>query len=428
MPAAAIIRRTDGAFVVQLEIPYEPSMLEAEQAVQEALNRAGVVATEEVLSRFDADGAPIRLGPVKMTSMGRVPKQYQTPYGVATVARHVYQTAEGGRTFCPLDQNARIVVSSTPRFARMVAFKYAEFGAGRVAQDLAENHGRAVAKAFVQDVADAVAAVALATEEDWQYELPELEEPVATVTIGLDGTCLLMCADGWRQAMVGTLGFYAKDGERLHTIYTAATPEYGKLTFLDRLDREIDRVKATYPDAVYVGIADGAKDNWIYLDLKTQRQAADFWHVTQYLWSAAEPLFAADAAGMRPWIDGWCHRLKHEVGAGAELIKDLEARGAALGKKRLPEKLEAALTYLRNQDRGGRLGYAGLVTQHIPIGSGVTEAACKVLVKQRLCGSGMRWKERGAAAVLSLRCLTYTAERWAQFWGRVERCGFPVAA
>ena len=72
------------------------------------------------------------------------------------------------------------------------------YGAGRVVQDLAENHGRAVARAFVRDVADAVAAVAPAAEEDWQYELPALEESVATVTIGLDGTCMLMCADGWR--------------------------------------------------------------------------------------------------------------------------------------------------------------------------------------------------------------------------------------
>jgi hypothetical protein len=106
----------------------------------------------------------------------------------------------------------------------------------------------------------------------------------------------------------------------------------------------------------------------------------------------------------------------------------LEARGEALGRKRLPAKLEGALTYFRNQSQGDRMAYAGLVEQQIPIGSGVTEAACQVLVKQRLCGSGMRWKERGAAAVLSLRCLTYTAERWSQFWGRIERCGFPVAA
>jgi hypothetical protein len=110
------------------------------------------------------------------------------------------------------------------------------------------------------------------------------------------------------------------------------------------------------------------------------------------------------------------------------LIADLETRGKVLGRKRLPKAVEDALTYFRNQVKGGRMDYAELVAQHIPIGSGVTEAACKVLVKQRLCGSGMRWKEAGAAAVLSVRCLTYTSERWGQFWGRIERCGFPVAA
>ena len=35
------------------------------------------------------------------------------------------------------------------------------------------------------------------------------------------------------------------------------------------------------------------------------------------------------------------------------------------------------------------------------IGSGVTEAACKTIVKQRLCKSGMRWKNKGAAVILT---------------------------
>jgi hypothetical protein len=63
-----------------------------------------------------------------------------------------------------------------------------------------------------------------------------------------------------------------------------------------------------------------------------------------------------------------------------------------------------------------------------PIGSGVTEAACQVIVTQRLYGSGMRWKEGGAAAVLSPRRLTYTPERWEPSWAEVEQSGFPVAA
>jgi hypothetical protein len=154
----------------------------------------------------------------------------------------------------------------------------------------------------------------------------------------------------------------------------------------------------------------------------------DFFHATQSIGKAADPHFAEDGAGLRPWVEDWCHRLKHESGAAATLITDLETRGATLGKKRLPAEVESALTYFGNQVKSGRMNYAEMVERHIPIGSGVTEAACKVLVKQRLCSSGVRWKERGAAAVLSLRCLTYTVGRWEQFWSRVDRSGFPVAA
>ena len=201
-----------------------------------------------------------------------MPKEYQTPYGVAVVERHVYQSPDGGKTFCPLDQKARIVVSSTPKFAKMISHKYAEFGSSRVIRDLEANHSRCVARSFVQNVADSVAAVALAKEETWNYEVPTLEEPVATITIGLDGACILMSNDGWREAMVGTLGLYDKDGERLHTTYLAASPEYGKETFLKRLEDEIARTKQAYPDVQYLGLADGAKGNWEFLERHTEHQ------------------------------------------------------------------------------------------------------------------------------------------------------------
>jgi hypothetical protein len=70
--AAAVVRRTDTGFTVTVEVPYKGSMLDAEEAIQQAMNEAGVVATEEALRRFDADGPPIRLGPGKFTSMGKV--------------------------------------------------------------------------------------------------------------------------------------------------------------------------------------------------------------------------------------------------------------------------------------------------------------------------------------------------------------------
>ena len=427
MPAV-IVARTDSAFTIQLEIPYVSSMLDFEEAIQQRLNEAGVLATTEALRQFDADGSPIQIGDTKLTSKGTLKKQYQTPYGVATVERHVYQSSRGGKTYCPLDREARIVVSSTPKFAKMVSHKYAEFGSARVIKDLAENHGRVVARCFVQDVTDAVATVALAKQEDWEYALPKLAETPPAITIGMDGTCLLMCEGGWRETMVGTIGFYDAEGDRQHTIYLAATPEYGKATFLDRMEREIARVKAAYPGARYVGLADGAKGNWEFLGRHTETQVIDFWHAAEYLSDAGDALFARSPDAKRAWLESSCHRLKHEPGAARQLIKDFRRMAAQKGVSPDHEDVAAAITYFTNQSKAGRMDYPPLVTAKVPIGSGVTEAACKVLVKQRLCGSGMKWKEPGAAAVLSLRCLTYTTERWGQFWARIDRSGFPVAA
>ncbi|MFT4551108.1 MAG: hypothetical protein ACI9UA_005472 [Pseudoalteromonas tetraodonis] len=60
----------------------------------------------------------------------------------------------------------------------------------------------------------------------------------------------------------------------------------------------------------------------------------------------------------------------------------------------------------------------------LPIGSGVTEAACKTVAKERLCGSGMRWTHEGVKGVLSLLTLTKSGNRWEQFWAKTTRFGF----
>jgi hypothetical protein len=310
----------------------------------------------------------------------------------------------------------------------MVSSKYAEFGSARVQRDLRDNHGRTISRCLVQDVADAVAAVALVKEEVWSYHLPKMEMPPATVALSLDGTCTLMCEDGWRETMVGTISFYDRDGERQHTIYLAATPEYGKATFLGRLEAEVSHVKATYPGARYVGIADGAKGNWEFLERHTDAQVVDFWHAVEYLGKAATVIYRGQPATRQAWMDESCHKLKHEPGGAATILKQLKSLSKTRPWAKEDEDVQRAITYFGNQSKAGRMDYAARVTKKEPIGSGVTEAACKVIVKQRLCGSGMKWKESGAAAVLSLRCLTHTTERWDQFWGKIDRWGFPVAA
>jgi hypothetical protein len=52
-----------------------------------------------------------------------------------------------------------------------------------------------------------------------------------------------------------------------------------------------------------------------------------------------------------------------------------------------------------------RMRYASFARQHLPIGSGIVEASCKTLVSQRLKRSGMRWRDAGGQAILTLRAL-----------------------
>jgi hypothetical protein len=208
----------------------------------------------------------------------------------------------------------------------------------------------------------------------------------------------------------------------------AATPEYGKATFLRRLESEVSRVKAKYPEAHYVGIADGAKANWDFLGKHTDVQVTDFWHAVEYLGKAATVLYRGQPTTREEWMDASCHKLKHDAGGAQAILKQVKSLAKVRPWAKDDEDVQRAITYFANQSGAGRMDYAARVAVNEPIGSGVTEAACKVVVKQRLCGSGMKWKEPGAAAVLSVRCLTYTTERWSQFWGRIDRNGFPVAA
>ncbi len=426
---AEIISRSEKAFTIQISIPYVDSMLKSEEIIQHQLNKAGVQATQEVLSRFDTDGAPIQHGATTFFSKGKEPKEYQTPYGPAVVNRHIYQTAKGGKTFCPLEHDARIIITSTPKFAKMVSSKYSDLGGSRVQADLKENHGRAVARSYIQNVAEAVGAVVEAKEDQWKYQTPAIDKKVSSIAIGMDGTTMLLCQDGYREAMVGTIALYDKAGNRQHTHYLAATPEHGKERFLARLEAEIAHIKVDFPDAYYVGLADGAKCNWTFLEQHTDTQTIDFWHATEYLAKAADVMFRGkrQMQAKADWLDQACHKLKHTVGGATRLFNEMKTFDE---HNELPqpqkEKLESAITYFGNNK--SKMTYAKNLKRNLPIGSGVTEAACKVIVKQRMCGSAMKWKEKGAAAVLRLRCLNYSDGRWDQFWDKVNQYGLPMAA
>ena len=77
------------------------------------------------------------------------------------------------------------------------------------------------------------------------------------------------------------------------------------------------------------------------------------------------------------------------------------------------KKIARELKFFRRNRH--RMRYAVLKKQRLPIGSGVTEAACKTLATQRLKRSGMRWGEQGGQAILSFRALVQS-NRFERAW------------
>jgi hypothetical protein len=394
-------------------------MLKKEELIQQVVNQAGNLATEHVLSLFDADGSPITVDGKKYTSKGQVPKCYQTPYGEVTVSRHVYQSNAGGRIYCPLENDARIINSGTPKLAKMVSSKYSETSGVQVQKDLEDNHGRHLSKHYIQSLSQSVGSLA-AEKKNWKYSIEVPPESVSSIGISLDGTCMLLCNDGYRQAMVGSVSLYDSEGERLYTRYTALPPEYGKEKFHQSFGLDIKHIRKLYPKAYYVGLADGAADNWTFLQSRVEEQILDFYHAIEYLSKASKAAFK-NGIEANQWFEKACHTLKNKENGAKSVLKELEY----LLKKRMKEEkkkiIQSSITYYTNHLH--QMDYFRYKQNHWPIGSGVIEAACKVIIKQRMCNSGMKWTDNGARTVLTLRCFNKSDEMWEQFWNKINKYG-----
>jgi hypothetical protein len=117
----------------------------------------------------------------------------------------------------------------------------------------------------------------------------------------------------------------------------------------------------------------------------------------------------------------------HKYYTAAKVISELESYCKTHKLSKLArEKAKKVLTYYKNNKH--MMNYPERLKNNEPMGSGVTEAACKVIVKQRLCLSGAKWKNKGAGIVLNLRCMVRSDGYWEQFWKKINQYGFPVAA
>jgi hypothetical protein len=205
---------------------------------------------------------------------------------------------------------------------------------------------------------------------------------------------------GYQEVGCGTLTFYDDSGELLSAIRLGRMPEANKATLKSMLTDELAWVRAQRPDLAVVRLADGAKDNWTFLDALPVEgpSVIDFYHAAEHLSKALDAAYGEGSLKAQSQFHKLRHILRHEEGGVEKVIRSLLHLRDEHPRSKV---LKTELNYFRR--RRHKMQYASLAARNLPIGTGVTEAACKTLATQRMKCSGMAWRDEGGQAILSLR-------------------------
>ena len=202
--------------------------------------------------------------------------------------------------------------------------------------------------------------------------------------------------------------FYNESNEHRQVFATSGNHEVlGRL-----LRREAKRLKITDADQK-VAVADGAE--WIRKQLENKlpmldSQILDFYHFGEHVWAAANICFNQGSDKAKEFASEILHIAKHE-GPAVLLSKLMDERKKyrSQTKRKLLKEL---IRYIAR--RFEMCDYPKFIEQGWQIGSGPTEAMCKVLT-YRLKGAGMRWDRPGADAIMALIALEQS-NTWKSYW------------
>jgi len=127
----------------------------------------------------------------------------------------------------------------------------------------------------------------------------------------------------------------------------------------------------------------------------------DYYHAAQYLHALADGIWGEGNASGRCWVEASKTVLWEQGGVALlQRLQDLTLPEAVSEEGR--EKYRRALDHFGANVH--RLDYASYRARCWDVGSGPTEAGCKIL-KGRLGGTGMRWLKDCSAEVGALRAL-----------------------
>jgi hypothetical protein len=229
----------------------------------------------------------------------------------------------------------------------------------------------------------------------------------------------------YKNAMTGAISCYSLPSEgqerpkRLQSCYVARMPQQGAAAFKQKFEQEVlDTEKKAAPGTTKIFLCDGHRSIWSYADnnpmYNDYEKLIDFYHTTEHLSKASEALFGKTSDSADAWYGKYRKKLLEDDDGAESVLHSMSyySQNRKLPKSRMDELEQQKTFFRRNKDK---MTYADFLARGLPIGSGLVEAACKSIVKTRLCRSGMRWSRQGGQYILHLRCFV-KSNRWDVFW------------
>jgi hypothetical protein len=360
-----------------------------------------------------------------------------TLFGTIELRRYSYRywhrdTSEP--TIFPLEIQLGLVGGATPAIAEAAARYMAETGATQAAvlARLKQQHGVSWGAERLRAVTAGISQAMEQYRQEYQVrQILELLERAAkskgrckpVLAVGRDGISLREYRYRFFEvATAATVTVYDRRGRRLGTVYLAFPPELGQQQMTEQLAALLEDIlrgwEGPLPRLCYVTDAGDSETKFYRTRLKGMRhprtgeqldwyRIVDYFHASERIWAMAEALFGSGKENelrARRWARRMCRLLKQPNGPSRVLHSAAAIRG---GLKRISESrnkdYRRAYNYIRLRTK--YMQYSDYKAWHLPIGSGVTEAACKTIFTQRLKLSGMRWTKAGAQRILNLRVI-----------------------
>ena len=334
-------------------------------------------------------------------------KTIHTLFGPVTFSRSRYRVHSGSSSIAPVDESLGLVDGYLTVPAAYRALLVMDHCTPRDAAKLFEKLGGMNPSS--SHLRRLLVTAGNLWKEKGEVALDTIRKakPVPTeavsFAVSLDGVMVALRSNGreeacWREASCGTVSFHDADGNRLETLYFAQMPEAGKVTLKAQIAEEVAYIRKVRSDLRLVAVADAAADNWTFLErLQPDKQAVDFFHACEHLSDVADHAVTTD------WYDKYRTVLRDDANGIDKVIRAIRhLRDKATTATALKD-LERELRFFRKHR--SRMRYANLNVMGYTIGSGVVEAANKVLVNQRMKRAGMRWSIEGGQNVLTFRAL-----------------------